>query len=117
MPGNPWFSWQWVIANADLLATRTLQHLLLTLEAVALAAALAVPLAVLVVRRRRLAGALVGAAAVVYTVPSLALFAILAPLLGIGRTPVLVGVGGSPGPVQPCRCARGLAGRRPVPVE
>ncbi|RZS61503.1 ABC transporter permease subunit [Xylanimonas ulmi] len=92
MPGNPWFRWSWVLDNSDLLATRAWQHLLLTIEAVAIAAAIALPLAVLVVRRRRLAAALVGVAAVVYTVPSLALFAILAPLLGIGRTPVLLGL-------------------------
>lgn len=92
MPGNPWFSWTWVVDNADLLATRTWQHLLLTIEAVAIAAAIAVPLALVVVRRRRLAAAIVGVAAVVYTVPSLALFAILAPVMGIGRRPVLVGL-------------------------
>lgn len=92
MPGNPWFSWQWIVANADLLATRTWQHAMVTVQAVAIAAAIAVPLALLVVRRRRLAGAVVGVAAVVYTVPSLALFAILAPLIGIGRTPVLIGL-------------------------
>jgi osmoprotectant transport system permease protein len=92
MPGNPWFSLEWVRANADVLATRTWQHLLLTLEAVAIAAAVAVPLALLVARRRRAAAAVVGTASVLYTVPSLALFAVLAPLLGIGRTPVLVGL-------------------------
>lgn len=92
MSENPWFSWSWVLDNADLLATRASQHLLLTLQAVAIAAAIAVPLALLLVRRRRLAGAVVGVSAVLYTVPSLALFAILAPILGIGRTPVLVGL-------------------------
>ncbi len=92
MPGNPWFDWSWVTANAEVLTLRTWQHLLLTLEAVAIAAAIAVPLALLVVRRRRLAAGIVGVAAVAYTVPSLALFAILAPVLGIGRTPVLVGL-------------------------
>ena len=92
MIGNPWFSWSWVTENSDLLATRTGQHVGLTIEAVAIAALIAVPLALLVVRRRRLAAAFVGVAAVLYTVPSLALFAILAPLLGIGRTPVLIGL-------------------------
>ncbi|ACZ30111.1 binding-protein-dependent transport systems inner membrane component [Xylanimonas cellulosilytica DSM 15894] len=81
-----------MVDNADLLALRTWQHALLTLQAVAIAAAVAVPLALLVVRRRRLAAGIVGVAAVLYTVPSLALFAILAPVLGIGRTPVLVGL-------------------------
>lgn len=92
MPGNPWFSWEWVRDNADVLAARGWQHAVLTVEAVAIAAAIAVPLALLAARRRRLAGLLVGTTAALYTVPSLALFAILAPLLGIGRTPVLVGV-------------------------
>ncbi|PZR55171.1 ABC transporter permease [Xylanimonas oleitrophica] len=92
MPGNPWFSWEWVVTHREVLGTRAWQHLLLTVEAVALAALVAVPLALLVVRRRRVAGALVALASVLYTVPSLALFAILAPVLGIGRTPVLVGL-------------------------
>ena len=92
VPGNPWFSWDWIVANSDVLLARAREHALLTLQAVAIAALIAIPLALLVVRRRRLAAALVGTAAVLYTVPSLALFAILAPLVGIGRTPVLIGL-------------------------
>lgn len=92
MAANPWFSWTYLVENAGTLWEYTAQHALLTLEAVAIASAVAVPLGVLVARSRWLSGVVIGTAAVLYTVPSLALFAILAPLLGIGRTPVLIGL-------------------------
>jgi osmoprotectant transport system permease protein len=81
-----------VIDNAPVLWERTVEHAGLTIEAVAISAAIAIPLGVLVSRFRWLSGPVVGTAAVLYTVPSLALFAILAPVLGIGRPPVLVGL-------------------------
>jgi osmoprotectant transport system permease protein len=92
MPGNPWFSWSYVTGNAPLLWQRTVEHAGLTIEAVAISAIIAVPLGALVYRSRWLSGPVLGVAAVAYTIPSLGLFAILAPLLGIGRTPVLVGL-------------------------
>ncbi|MBL0887101.1 ABC transporter permease [Myceligenerans indicum] len=92
MAANPWFSWTYVVENADTLWAYTVQHALLTVQAVAIAAVIAVPLGILVSRIRWMSGAVIGTAAVLYTVPSLALFAILAPFLGIGRTPVLIGL-------------------------
>ena len=53
---------------------------------------LALPLGALAHLRPRLAGPVLGVAGVLYTVPSLALFAILAPYTGIGRTTVLIGL-------------------------
>ncbi|GAB4083847.1 ABC transporter permease [Myceligenerans cantabricum] len=92
MAANPWFSWTYVVENADTLWEHTAQHAVLTLQSVAVAAVIAVPLGILISRTRWLSGIVIGSAAVLYTVPSLALFAILAPLLGIGRTPVLIGL-------------------------
>lgn len=92
MPGNPWFSWSYVVGNAPALWQRTLEHVGVTAEAVAISTAIAVPLGVLVSRQRWLSGPVLGVAAVAYTIPSLGLFAILAPLIGIGRTPVLIGL-------------------------
>ena len=92
MPGNPWFSWSYVVDNAPVLWERTVEHAGVTIEAVVISAAIAIPLGALASRFRWLSGPVLGTAAVMYTVPSLALFAILAPLLGIGRTPVLVGL-------------------------
>jgi len=47
---------------------------------------------VLAHRVPRLAGSILGTSAVLYTIPSFALFALLAPFTGIGRTTVLIGL-------------------------
>jgi osmoprotectant transport system permease protein len=58
-------------------------HLRLSLVALAAGTALSVPLGILVTRRRRLEGPLLGTASVIQTIPSLALLAIMVPLLGV----------------------------------
>ncbi|MES2186754.1 MAG: glycine betaine ABC transporter substrate-binding protein [Pseudomonadota bacterium] len=69
----------------------TRQHLALVGIAVGAAMLLAVPLALLVVRRPRLRAALLGSAGLLQTVPSLALLAALIPLTGrIGIVPALL---------------------------
>jgi osmoprotectant transport system permease protein len=62
----------------------TVQHLQLTLLSVLLGAAIAAPLAVLAVRRRWLYTPLLGAAGILYTIPSLAMFLLLSVVLGTG---------------------------------
>lgn len=89
---NPWFSWAYVAANRADIVRALEQHVWLTLEAVAIAAAIALPLALLAFRRPRLAGTVVGVSGVLYTIPSLALFAVLYPVLRDRRTTVLVGL-------------------------
>jgi osmoprotectant transport system permease protein len=91
-PPNPWFSWQYVERNSADIAHALEQHVSLTLEAVVIAFVLALPLAALAHLRPRLAGPVLGVAGVLYTIPSLALFAVLAPYTGIGRTTVLIGL-------------------------
>jgi len=91
-PSNPWFSWEYLQRNSADVLTALQQHTTLTLEAVALAFALALPLGALAHLRPRLGAPLLGVAGVMYTVPSLALFAVLAPYTGVGRTTVLVGL-------------------------
>ncbi|RHA44373.1 ABC transporter permease [Cellulomonas rhizosphaerae] len=91
-PPNPWFSWDYVQRNHADITEALGQHVSLTLQAVAIALLLALPLAALAHTRPRLAAPVVGAAGVMYTIPSLALFALLAPYTGIGRTTVLIGL-------------------------
>jgi len=69
---------------------RLLQHLELVAGALAIACAIALPLGVLVARERRLGGVILTGLNVLYTIPSLALFALLIPLLGIGTKTALV---------------------------
>jgi osmoprotectant transport system permease protein len=81
-PGNPWFSWQYIHDNADTLRSALLFHAGLTARAVILALIVALPLAVLAYWVRSLTGPILALSGVLYTIPSLALLAILAPLIG-----------------------------------
>ncbi|GIG28382.1 ABC transporter permease [Cellulomonas marina] len=91
-PGNPWFSWEYLQANRTDVLAALAQHTSLTVQAVLVAAVVALPLAALAHLRPRLAAPLLGTTGVLYTIPSLALFAVLAPYTGIGRTTVLIGL-------------------------
>jgi osmoprotectant transport system permease protein len=70
----------------------TLEHLVLVLASVGLATAIGVPLGVVLTRRPSWRRAVLGAANVVQTIPSLALFGLLIPLpfFGIGTRTALV---------------------------
>ncbi|MFL6159078.1 MAG: ABC transporter permease [Marmoricola sp.] len=63
------------------------------LESVALGLVVAVPLALLARRYRRLEGVIVGTTTALYTIPSLALFSLLVPITGLGLRTVLIGLG------------------------
>ena len=89
---NPWFTWRYVRDNRGDLEAAIQEHLLLTVETLAIGLAIAFPLALLAFRYRRLSGLVLGTAGVLYTIPSLALFAFLAPFTGIGRRTVLIGL-------------------------
>lgn len=66
------------------------RHLELTLGAVFLSTLLGVPLGVLAFARPRAGAVVLGLTGVVQTIPSLALFCFLIPVLGIGPVPALV---------------------------
>jgi osmoprotectant transport system permease protein len=89
---NPWFSWHYVTDNLATILSALQVHVTLTLETVILATAVAIPLAVLAYWVRPLTGPILAVSATLYTIPSLALFALLMPLTGIGRTTVLIGL-------------------------
>ena len=69
------------------LRERTLEHLGLVSVSLSAAILVAVPLGIVAARRPRLGQALLGLTGVLQTVPSLALFVFLIPLLGIGWPP------------------------------
>ncbi|OLE27914.1 MAG: quaternary ammonium transporter [Actinobacteria bacterium 13_1_20CM_3_71_11] len=89
---NPWFSWQFVRQNTETLVAALREHALLTGETVLIALIVAVPLAVLAYWFRPLTGPILAFTGVLYTIPSLALFALLAPFVGVGRVTVLIGL-------------------------
>ncbi len=88
---NPWFTWQFLQENREAVVSALGEHASLTAEAVAFATLVALPLAVAGYWFRPLTGPILAFTGVLYTIPSLALFALLAPFLP-GRTTVLVGL-------------------------
>ena len=80
----PFFRLDWVVDNLDMLAQRTGEHVVLTLIGVGLGVLIAFPVTLLIHRRRRLIGPVLGFAGILYAIPSLALFGLLIPVTGIG---------------------------------
>ena len=66
-----------------------IQHIGLTLASVAVAILIGVPLGILISRKKKLSGPVIGVANVIQAVPSLALLGFLIPILGIGSTPAV----------------------------
>lgn len=89
-PPNPWFSVRYVRTNWGDIAEYLGQHASLTAEAIGIALLIALPLAVGVRFARRAELPVIGTAGVLYTIPSVALFGMLAPVTGIGRATVLI---------------------------
>ncbi|GAA2724880.1 ABC transporter permease [Cellulomonas aerilata] len=91
-PANPWLSWQYVQTNRGDILDALGQHVGLTVQAVALATVVALPLAALAHVHPRLAGPVLGFSGALYTIPSLALFALIYPFLLDARLSVLIGL-------------------------
>ncbi|MGD9697014.1 MAG: ABC transporter permease [Thermoleophilia bacterium] len=89
---RPTIDWNWIDRHSDDIQHLSIEHLKLVLISVGISIAIWVPLAVLLRNRRVLFPASTTIAALIYTIPSLALFAFLVPGTGIGRTTVLIGL-------------------------
>ena len=80
-----WIWWDWVGRHSEDIASAVREHVVLTLIAVGVGLLIAVPLAVAAHRWRPLAGPVLAVTGIVYTVPSLALFALFVPITGLSR--------------------------------
>lgn len=92
MGDEPLIDWDWIDRHGDDIRELTVEHLKLVLIAVAISIAIWIPLAVLLRNRRLLFPTSTTVASLIYTIPSLALFAFLVPSTGIGRTTVIIGL-------------------------
>jgi osmoprotectant transport system permease protein len=81
--GRPFLQPQWIIDNLDEIARRLGEHVLMTVLAVAVGLVISFGLALLVRAWPRLYGPVIGVSGVIYSIPSLALFALLIPITGI----------------------------------
>jgi osmoprotectant transport system permease protein len=80
---------QFVADNAGRLARLSFEHVVLTLWSLLIALPLAVSLGVLISYYERAATAVLWGAGVLLTLPAIALFGILVPILGIGNPPTV----------------------------
>jgi osmoprotectant transport system permease protein len=79
---EPLVRWDWISEHLDLVGQRFVEHVELTAIAVVLGLLIAFPLAVISYRNRRIYGVVGTITGIVYTIPSLALFAIVGAYTG-----------------------------------
>ena len=75
--------WAWIADHLDELVARTIQHVWLAAIAVAIGFVISFALAILAVRRRSTYAPILGVTDILYTIPSIALFAALVSITGI----------------------------------
>ncbi|WP_049579478.1 ABC transporter permease [Streptomyces sp. SBT349] len=89
---NEWICGEYLRSRSGELTDATVEHILITLVAVALAVLVAFPLALLARRYRLAAGPVLSLTTILYTVPSLAMYALLLPVFGISVSVVVCGL-------------------------
>lgn len=79
-----------VVNRQDLIIERAIEHLYISLLAIFIAVGISLPLGIYISRKKKAAEFYIGITAVLQTIPSLALFGFLVPILGIGMVTALV---------------------------
>ncbi len=74
---------QWVFNNTEMIARLTLEHIWLSAIPIVLGGLLAIPIGWVAHRYPMARGSVLSAVGILYTIPSLALFVLLPPLLGL----------------------------------
>lgn len=86
-----------IAENIGFITTKTIEHISLVSVAVGLAVLTGVPIGIAITQNRKVADAVLYSAAIIMTVPSIALFGVMIPLLspfghGIGYVPAVIAV-------------------------
>lgn len=80
----------YLLQNPQRVLNLTIDHLQIILIAVIVAVIIGVPLGILLTRIKSLQGPVFGIAGILYTIPALALFAIMIPFFGLGVKPTVI---------------------------
>jgi osmoprotectant transport system permease protein len=75
--------WGWMADHLDELVARTIQHLSFAIVSLAIGFAISFALSLWAVRQRRVYGPITAVSGILYTIPSLALFAAMVPITGL----------------------------------
>ena len=87
-----WFRWDWVMNNADAIWDRTLEHVYLTALAVGIGLVISLVLSVIALKWRPTYQPITWVTGILYTIPSLALFAFLVPVTGLSVLTAEIGL-------------------------
>ncbi len=87
---NSWVWWSWIPDHQREIYAYTREHIALTAMSVLFGIVIAMPLSILAARRRSVAAVVVPVVNAVYTIPSVALLALLLPMTGTGREPAVI---------------------------
>ncbi len=90
--GEPLIRWDWIAGHLDELAFRFGQHVELTAIAVGVGLIIAFALSLLILRTPRLEAPVTWVTGTLYTIPSLALFALLVPITGLSVLTAEIGL-------------------------
>jgi osmoprotectant transport system permease protein len=90
--GEPLIRWDWIGGHLDEIGQRLFEHVELTVIAVGVGFVIAFGLALLIIRRPRLEGPVTFVTGTLYTIPSLALFALLIPYTGLSILTAEIGL-------------------------
>lgn len=82
----------WAPKHIPEIALAVWQHLVLSVSSVLIGLVIALMLGIVCARRQRLYAVALTIANVIFVIPSLALFALLIPLVGLGMEPALIGL-------------------------
>lgn len=85
-------NWAWIRSNVGAIADAALDHVVLTVLAVGVGFAISFVFATLIHRNRRFYSPISGLAGILYTIPSLALFAVLVPVTGLSLLTAEIGL-------------------------
>jgi osmoprotectant transport system permease protein len=83
---------KWAPKHIPEIALAVWQHLVLSISAVLIGLAIALVIGIFCARRPRVYAVALTIANVIFVIPSLALFALLIPLVGLGMEPALIGL-------------------------
>lgn len=89
---QPLILWSWIGDNRDEIFHRLLEHIELTVIAVVVGLAISIPLGIYSYRHRRAYGPIAAITGILYTIPSLALFAFLVAYTGLTITTAEIGL-------------------------
>jgi osmoprotectant transport system permease protein len=91
-PGEPLIRWDWVASHAAEIGQRVGEHLQLTVVAVVVGLLIAFALSFVALRVPRLYAPITWTTGILYTIPSLALFALLVPYTGLSLLTAEIGL-------------------------